>query len=205
MRTTWDGDSPVRSGGSRLTSAAAGCRIPGLIPAGSARRRLRSDPAACTRIRIAGHDFSDDFERLWTLTGYLGADSLLRHRGFAPQIRSKFVKQYSRLAHLWVRLPPVRKPSCTRGNGLRREPRPSMALPSYLVRRDGGRYHVQMRLGTAMARALEPSHLRFSLRTSNGRQARRRLVECLEWAYAFKEAPDLESVGAAIARRLVKS
>ena len=30
-------------------------------------------------------------------------------------------------------------------------------------------------------------------------------MECLEWAYAFKEAPDLEVAGAAIARSLVKA
>ena len=77
-----------------------------------------------------------------------------------------------------------------------------MALLSYLVRRDGGRYHVQMRLGSAMARSLESSHLRFSLRTADQRQARRRLLDCIEWAYAFKEALDLEAAGAVIARNL---
>ncbi|MGO9772470.1 MAG: DUF6538 domain-containing protein [Roseiarcus sp.] len=77
-----------------------------------------------------------------------------------------------------------------------------MPLPSYLVRRDGGRYHFQMWLPKALASGLGWSHLRCSLRTTDSREARRRMMAALEWVYEFRDAPDLERAGAALTQRI---
>jgi hypothetical protein len=82
-----------------------------------------------------------------------------------------------------------------------REPT-AMPLPSYLLRRDGGQYHFQLRLGKSLAVCLKRSHLRFALRTTDSREARRRLVDNLGWAMTFKEAPDLEEAGLVLTRQL---
>ncbi len=77
-----------------------------------------------------------------------------------------------------------------------------MPLPSYLLRRNGGRYHFQMRLPKALASRLGWSHLRCSLRTTDSREARRRMMSTLEWVYEFRDAPDLERAGEALTRKL---
>jgi hypothetical protein len=80
--------------------------------------------------------------------------------------------------------------------------RPAMPLPSYLQRRNGGRYHFQMRLTKALASCLGRSHLRFALGTTDSREARRRMMTTLDWAFEFREAPDLERAGEALTRRI---
>ena len=66
-----------------------------------------------------------------------------------------------------------------------------MARPSYLSRRPDGRYCIQIRLGKRAAAIYGRPLLRVSLRTSDFAEARRRLVDNLEWVVEVVEAPDL--------------
>lgn len=77
-----------------------------------------------------------------------------------------------------------------------------MPQPTYLQRRDGGRYHFQMRLPKALATCLSWSHLRCALRTTDSREARKRMLTMLDWVYEFRDAPDLEAAGQALTRKL---
>jgi len=77
-----------------------------------------------------------------------------------------------------------------------------MARPSYLARRDGGRYFLQIRLGKAATALYGKPILRASLRTSNFSEARKRLVDNLGWATEVIAAPDLDTLGAVIHGRL---
>lgn len=77
-----------------------------------------------------------------------------------------------------------------------------MARPSYLARRGGGRYYLQIRLGKQPAKNFGLALLRVSLRTSDFDEARRRLVDNLGWVQELIEAPDLESFGAMLDSRL---
>lgn len=77
-----------------------------------------------------------------------------------------------------------------------------MARPSYLARRDGGRYFLQIRLGKAAAGLYGKPILRASLRTSIFSEARKRLVDNLGWATEVIAAPDLDTLGAVIHGRL---
>ena len=77
-----------------------------------------------------------------------------------------------------------------------------MARPSYLSRRDGGRYFLQIRVGNLHAELYGRKILRASLRTGDFAEARRRLVDNLAWAQEIVAAPDLEAIGSVIDRRL---
>ena len=77
-----------------------------------------------------------------------------------------------------------------------------MARPSYLSRRPDGRYCIQIRLGKRAAAIYGRPLLRVSLRTSDFAEARRRLVDNLEWAVEVVEAPDLEALGNILHHRL---
>jgi hypothetical protein len=77
-----------------------------------------------------------------------------------------------------------------------------VARPSYLSRRPDGRYYIQMRLGKTAAAIYGRSLLRASLRTSDFKEARRRLVENLEWVMELVRAPDLEASGGVLHHRL---
>ena len=58
-----------------------------------------------------------------------------------------------------------------------------MARPSYLGRREGGRYFMQIRLGKPAASLYGGPILRASLRTADFAEARRRLMDSLAWAH----------------------
>ena len=77
-----------------------------------------------------------------------------------------------------------------------------MARPSYLSRRDGGRYFLQIRVGNLHAELYGRKIMRASLRTGDFAEARRRLVDNLAWAQEIVAAPDLEAIGSVIDRRL---
>jgi integrase len=77
-----------------------------------------------------------------------------------------------------------------------------MARPSYLGRREGGRYFMQIRLGKPAANLYGGPILRASLRTADFAEARKRLVDGLDWAHHLVEAPDLETVGSMLHDRL---
>ncbi|MGL9622326.1 hypothetical protein QRQ56_30515 [Bradyrhizobium sp. U531] len=77
-----------------------------------------------------------------------------------------------------------------------------MARPSYLGRRGDGRYFLQIRLGKQAAKVFGLSLLRVSLRTGNFNEARRRLVDNLEWVRELIGAPDLETLGTIVDARL---
>ena len=77
-----------------------------------------------------------------------------------------------------------------------------MARPSYLSRRPDGRYWIQIRLGKRAAAIYGRPLLRVSLRTSDFAEARRRLVDNLEWVVEVVEAPDLEALGGILHHRL---
>jgi integrase len=77
-----------------------------------------------------------------------------------------------------------------------------MARPSYLGRREGGRYFMQIRLGKPAAGLYGSPILRASLRTADFAEARKRLVDGLGWAHELVEAPDLETVGSVLHDRL---
>jgi integrase len=77
-----------------------------------------------------------------------------------------------------------------------------MARPSYLGRREGGRYFMQIRLGKRSAALYGGPILRASLKTADFAEARRRLVDGLAWAHHLVEAPDLETVGSVLHDRL---
>jgi hypothetical protein len=77
-----------------------------------------------------------------------------------------------------------------------------MARPSYLGRREGGRYFMQIRLGKRSAALYGGPILRASLRTADFAEARRRLVDGLDWAHHLVAAPDLETVGSVLHDRL---
>lgn len=77
-----------------------------------------------------------------------------------------------------------------------------MAHPSYLGRREGGRYFMQIRLGKPAASLYGGPILRASLRTADFAEARKRLVDGLGWAHHLMEAPDLETVGSVLHDRL---
>jgi integrase len=77
-----------------------------------------------------------------------------------------------------------------------------MARPSYLCRREGGRYFLQLRVGNPHAELYGRKILRASLRTADFGEARRRLVDNLGWANELVAAPDLEAIGTVIDRRL---
>ena len=77
-----------------------------------------------------------------------------------------------------------------------------MARPSYLNRRDGGRYYLQKKLNRHAAALYGRPIMRASLRTAHFDEARRRLVDNLGWANALVAAPDLEAIGSVIDRRL---
>jgi integrase len=77
-----------------------------------------------------------------------------------------------------------------------------VARPSYLSRRPDGRYCIQIRLGKHAATIYGRPLLRVSLRTSDFAEARRRLVDNLEWVVEVVEAPDLEALGGILQYRL---
>ena len=77
-----------------------------------------------------------------------------------------------------------------------------MGRPSYLGRREGGRYFMQIRLGKPSAVLYGSPVLRASLRTADFAEARRRLMDGLSWAQDLVEAPDLETVGSVLHGRL---
>jgi integrase len=77
-----------------------------------------------------------------------------------------------------------------------------MARPSYLGRREGGRYFMQIRLGKPSAMLYGSPILRASLRTADYAEARRRLMDGLSWAQDLVAAPDLETVGRVLHGRL---
>src|ERR1700722_7427121 len=77
-----------------------------------------------------------------------------------------------------------------------------MARPSYLGRREGGRYFMQIRLGKAAAGLYGKPILRASLRTADFAEARRRLMDSLGWAQELVAAPDLETIGRVLHGRL---
>jgi integrase len=77
-----------------------------------------------------------------------------------------------------------------------------MARPSYLGRREGGRYFMQIRLGKAAAGLYGKPILRASLRTADFAEARRRLMDGLGWAQHLVAAPDLETIGTVLHDRL---
>ena len=77
-----------------------------------------------------------------------------------------------------------------------------MARPSYLGRREGGRYFMQIRLGKPAASLYGGPILRASLRTADFAEARRRLMDGLGWAQHLVAAPDLETVGSVLHDRL---
>jgi hypothetical protein len=77
-----------------------------------------------------------------------------------------------------------------------------MTRPSYLSRRDGGRYYLQLRLPKTAAALYGRRILRASLRTGEFGEARRRLMDNLAWARELIDAPDLEALGAVIHGRL---
>jgi hypothetical protein len=77
-----------------------------------------------------------------------------------------------------------------------------MARPSYLGRREGGRYFLQIRLGKPAASLYGSPILRASLRTADFTEARRRLMDSLVWAHDLVAAPDLETVGSILHARL---
>ena len=77
-----------------------------------------------------------------------------------------------------------------------------MARPSYLARRGDGKYYLQIRLGKQAQRLFGLSLLRVSLRTGNYAEARKRLVDNLEWVQELIEAPDLETLGVTLDTRL---
>jgi integrase len=77
-----------------------------------------------------------------------------------------------------------------------------VARPSYLSRRPDGRYFIQIRLGKAAAVLYGRALFRASLRTSNFQEARRRLVDNLEWVIEVVEAPDLAALGGILHHRL---
>jgi integrase len=79
-----------------------------------------------------------------------------------------------------------------------------MARPSYLSRRPGGRYYLQIRLGKPAAALYGRSVLRASLRTSDFDEARKRLMDSLGWAQELVSAPDLKAAGTLIRHRLHK-
>ena len=78
----------------------------------------------------------------------------------------------------------------------------NVARPSYLSRRPGGRYGLQIRLGKHAAAIYGRDMMRVSLRTADFREARRRLVDNLEWVMEVVEAPDLETLGGILHHRL---
>jgi hypothetical protein len=77
-----------------------------------------------------------------------------------------------------------------------------MARPSYLGRREGGRYFMQIRLGKPAASLYGGPILRASLRTADFAEARRRLMDGLGWAQHLVAAPDLETIGSVLHDRL---
>jgi len=77
-----------------------------------------------------------------------------------------------------------------------------MARPSYLGRREGGRYFMQIRLGKPSAALYGGPILRASLRTADFAEARRRLMDGLGWAQELVAAPDLETIGGVLHSRL---
>jgi integrase len=77
-----------------------------------------------------------------------------------------------------------------------------MARPSYLCRREGGRYYLQIRVGKPAAALYGRPILRASLRTADFVEGRRRLMDSLGWARELIDAPDLEALGTVIDRRL---
>ena len=99
-------------------------------------------------------------------------------------------RSINRLAPTWVRAAPIvyaAMYAAVRALKLRR--RTTMSQPSYLQRRNGGLYHFQMRLPKALATCLGWSHLRCALRTTDLREARRRMLTMLDWVYEFRDAP----------------
>lgn len=79
-----------------------------------------------------------------------------------------------------------------------------MARPSYLSRRPGGRYYLQIRLGKRAAALYGRPVLRASLRTSDFDEARKRLMDSLGWAQELVSAPDLKVAGTLISHRLLR-
>jgi integrase len=77
-----------------------------------------------------------------------------------------------------------------------------MARPSYLGRREGGRYFMQIRLGKPSAELYGGPILRASLRTADFAEARRRLMDGLGWAQELVAAPDLATIGGVLHGRL---
>jgi hypothetical protein len=77
-----------------------------------------------------------------------------------------------------------------------------MARPSYLGRREGGRYFMQIKLGKPAASLYGSPILRASLGTADFTEARRRLMDSLVWAHDLVVAPDLETVGSILHARL---
>jgi hypothetical protein len=63
--------------------------------------------------------------------------------------------------------------------GLRARDERTMARPSYLCRREGGRYYLQIRVGKPQAELYGRPVLRASLRTSDFGEGRRRLMDGL--------------------------
>jgi hypothetical protein len=70
-----------------------------------------------------------------------------------------------------------------------------MARPSYLSRREGGRYYLQIRLGKVAKARYGRDFLRASLRTADYAEARKRLANAMTWIREMVDAPDLEAIG----------
>jgi integrase len=77
-----------------------------------------------------------------------------------------------------------------------------MARPSYLSRREGGRYYLQVRMPEDAKELYGRPILRAFLRTSNFTEARRRLMDNIGWVRELIDAPDLEAIGTVIHGRL---
>src|SRR5258708_23784304 len=69
----------------------------------------------------------------------------------------------------------------------------NMARPSYLGRREGGRYFMQIRLGKPSATLYGGPILRASLKTADFAEARRRVMDGLGWAPDLVGGPPLET------------
>jgi hypothetical protein len=68
-----------------------------------------------------------------------------------------------------------------------------VARTSYLTRRDG-RHYVQARFSRSVATFLSRHLYRASLRTSDYRQARKRVAECMAWVHRMNESVDYVSL-----------
>jgi integrase len=73
---------------------------------------------------------------------------------------------------------------------------------AYLLKRRGGRLYFQLRLGKSLASCLGWSHLRVALRTTDSREARRRVATMMDWSFAFRDAESVQDAGYSLAEKL---